>query len=660
MKHWLKCILFLGTFCSTAELLAIGGEDSLPRFYFTDPLVKIEVRYIQPLFRLSGAMDSVFFQLNRSLDIGRALSKNGQVNVFQYGPQGTACLLRMNGLSPDHTQLSWKEISLNSITLGQTDFSLVPAFFFDHLTMGSSKSVENGGYSGFGGNVNLIQYAKQRGPLVGFWMDMNSLQNQSSGGECNLVKRWSKENFWSHHFKWIQGSFRNRFSYEWKDLMGERAIEQRNNDVEQYGLSFNSILKKDQFVFSGQYWFVQRQAELPNTMGNNGSYLQEQDDQTHRWQLGMDADRADKGILRNWSLNYVGTMDNQQYRVNYQFEGLDDWSESQTNIVQHWFSGKLQYRFRQFSQNVKLNYRVVDVNYGFNSDIKKNIPQLLSDSRWLGKRFNFYVVADRQYWGRTSNDQIEGTIEWIKGHTNPSEHKYYLRLQLASFYQQRMPDFNELYWPGSGNLSLNQESAKGVRSFFEWMLKPDTKFHSNLIADLEYNQRWVDNWIQWVPNSNGVWSPMNLSYVLAKSMNGNIKWNVPVSKSICRWKLFGQWNDIAIQNDLNHSDVIKSNKLPYTPRWKWGIENTWMSKDHIYFSLSYRWTSLRFTDESNSLLSSLPAYALFDIALGQAHPTSKIQWSVGVENLADVQYQEVRSYALPGRVLKCQINIQIK
>ncbi len=660
MKHWLKCILFLGTFCSTVELLAIGGEDSLPRYYFNIPLEKIEVRYIQPFHRYSGAMDSMFFSLNKSMDLGRALSKNGQVNVFQYGPQGTACLVRMNGLSPDHTQLSWKGVSLNSLTLGQTDFSLVPAYFFDQLSMGSSKSTENGGYAGFGGNIHLNQFHKESAPLVGFWMEMNSLRNQSSGGEINQRRVYGENKRWYNQLKWIQGDFRNQFTYQWKDLLGARRIEQSNNDVSQQGLLYKTNAELGQYQLSGQYWIVQRNAELPNTMGQEGKYLQEQDDDIHRWQLGLERDTKGESILRNWALNYVGTRDNQQYRVNYQFEGVNGWSENSTLIQQHWFSGLLQYRFRRYWQNVKVNHRMVKVGYNLNTPIHQQIPQLLSESRWLGDRWNFYLLADRQYWGKRSNDQHEATIEWVKGNTNPDLQKYYLRFQMAAFFQQRMPDFNELYWPGSGNPELKQESAKGFRTFAEWMLGPDNDFQSKLSFDIEYNQRWVNDWIQWVPNTNGIWSPVNLSYVVAQSINGNVKVNSPVFQSVLKTRVYGQMNEVTLQNDLNNADAVGKTQLPYTPRWKWGMECMWMHKTNFFVQMNYKWTSLRYTDESNEISSSLPDYSLLDCSLGRYSSRSGLQWSVGVENLANVQYQEVRSYALPGRVFKCQINIQIK
>jgi outer membrane cobalamin receptor len=346
--------------------------------------------------------------------------------------------------------------------------------------------------------------------------------------------------------------------------------------------------------------------------------------------------------------------------MRYSFEGIADWAESSTAIQQHWLSGQMDFRFKSFSQHVKLNARNVEVRYQEARPIAQNIYQLLYDARWLGERFNYYCVADRQYWGKQSNDQIEATAEWVKGVINPSENRYYMRAQAAIFYQQRMPDFNERYWPGSGNALLEQETGKGIKGFVEWMLKPNRRFQSNLTVDVEYNQRWVSNWIQWVPQSNGVWSPVNLSEVQARSMNGNIQGNISLGKSILRTKAFGQWNDVSIQSDLNQLDSKEGRQLPYTPRWKWGAEATWMSKDFWYASLLYRWTDARFTDESNQLASALPAFQLVDFSFGKTNPKGLVQWSMGIDNIFNLQYQEIRSFALPGRVIKCQMNIQIK
>ncbi len=661
MKHWLTCFWILGGLFSTAIARANGGEDSLPRYYFSEPLVKIEVRYIQPFHRLSGVLDSSFFQMNYSSDIGRALVAKGQVNVFQYGPQGTACLVRMNGLSPDHTQLSWKGISLNSLTLGQMDFSLVPAFFFDYLSMGSSKSIENGANVGFGGNVDLLHGWTSHSPRYRYWTSINSLNNYANGGEANVKRNVGAEGEWSHQLKWLTGNFKNQFAYDWKDVLGERVVQQDNNDVAQKAWLYRTYYKQGSNHWQAQYWMIDRKAQLPNTMGNFSSFLQEQDDQNHRWVMSyLKHDFIRQRFLKSWGIQYAGTTDLQQYRMRYSFEGIADWAESSTSIQQHWLSGQMEFRFRSFSQNVKLNNRNVAVRYQDAQPISQNIYQLLYDARWLGRRFNYYCVADRQYWGKQSNDQIEATAEWVKGVINPTENRYYMRVQASVFYQQRMPDFNERYWPGSGNALLEQEAGKGFKGFMEWMLKPNRRFQSNLTVDVEYNQRWVSNWIQWVPQSNGVWSPVNLSEVQARSMNGNIQGNIPLGNSILRIKSFGQWNDVWIQSDMNQSDANTKRQLPYTPRWKWGAETTWMSQDYWYASLQYRWTDERFTDESNQRSSALSSYQLFDCSVGKTNPNGLAQWSIGIDNIFDLNYQEIRSFALPGRVFKCQMNIQIK
>ena len=79
-------------------------------------------------------LDSIRMSRNCGNDLGRTMAKDGRMAIFQYGPSGTACMLRSGGLSPDHTELNFEGVSLNSLTLGMSDLSMLPTFFFDGAT----------------------------------------------------------------------------------------------------------------------------------------------------------------------------------------------------------------------------------------------------------------------------------------------------------------------------------------------------------------------------------------------------------------------------------------------------------------------------------------------------------------------------------------------
>jgi hypothetical protein len=105
-------ILFLcGMFMPSRVLSKEEPGDSLPNWITATIEIKT-FRVIQP------ETDSLFLSRYRTADLGRALGQSGIINIFQYGPNGTASLMRSKGLAPDHSQILWNQVSLNSVTLG--------------------------------------------------------------------------------------------------------------------------------------------------------------------------------------------------------------------------------------------------------------------------------------------------------------------------------------------------------------------------------------------------------------------------------------------------------------------------------------------------------------------------------------------------------------
>ena len=169
--------------------------------------------------------------------------------------------------------------------------------------------------------------------------------------------------------------------------------------------------------------------------------------------------------------------------------------------------------------------------------------------------------------------------------------------------------------------------------------------------------RWVKNWIQWIPQDNGLWRPFNVQQVES--------WHAE-----CKALVVYNWGDWQFQGtsffEWNHAQGFQLGEerkkfyLPYVPRWK--ISHQW---DIVYNDWSggwsQRWISERYTDQSNALSMQLPAVQLWNMYLSKSFHLRDQLFSVQMrcENIMNQQYQEVRSYAIPGRVWNIQINYQI-
>jgi outer membrane cobalamin receptor len=74
--------------------------------------------------------------------------------------------------------------------------------------------------------------------------------------------------------------------------------------------------------------------------------------------------------------------------------------------------------------------------------------------------------------------------------------------------------------------------------------------------------------------------------------------------------------------------------------------------------VSMRYLGSRYTDEINSRATQLPEVLLWDIYGGCRFEKAEgsWEWRIRLDNIANVQYQEVRSYAMPGRVIGAQLS----
>lgn len=145
-------------------------------------LLLLKLRLTRSLIRST----IVYFYRFQSSDLGRALIQSGQVNAFQYGPAGTACLIRSNGLAPDHTQVLWNNISLNSLTLGQADLSLIPMFFLDQIRVSSPSYFTLDANGGIGGAIHLNAEMKHVNRSK-FWI-------VSESSSCAILERCGLSN----------------------------------------------------------------------------------------------------------------------------------------------------------------------------------------------------------------------------------------------------------------------------------------------------------------------------------------------------------------------------------------------------------------------------------------------------------------------------------
>ena len=95
-------------------------------------------------------LDSVALRNNVTNSLADILSQSTSIFIKSYG-RATLASASFRGTAPSHTLVTWNGIKMNSPMLGMVDFSLIPSFFIDDVTLyhgAGSVGVSGGGMGG--------------------------------------------------------------------------------------------------------------------------------------------------------------------------------------------------------------------------------------------------------------------------------------------------------------------------------------------------------------------------------------------------------------------------------------------------------------------------------------------------------------------------------
>jgi vitamin B12 transporter len=186
----------------------------------------------------------------------------------------------------------------------------------------------------------------------------------------------------------------------------------------------------------------------------------------------------------------------------------------------------------------------------------------------------------------------------------------------------KAPSFNDLYYPISGNKDLKPEKSLNRRLAIQY-----NKDRASYKAS--YQLSHVDNLIQWVPNSGGMWQPTNVNQALLRNsvLSWDYNWLTHFSS-----QLSYEWN---------HSVDLKThNRLP---RQSSRVAKLNLNYDNGQYSVgsSMRYLSESYDNASNSNL--LAAYTAAD-AYAKASVSENFSFGLRINNLTNKTYQSAKGY----------------
>jgi vitamin B12 transporter len=621
-------------FFLACRLVPLAAQDTLKEVFLPD-VHFIESTECTPT--LLSHPDSLMWSVAQSADLGRMLGQSGLINQMAYGPAGTASLIRMNGTAPDHTNLLWNGISLQSMSLGMADFSLVPVFFFDGVSL-NARSAPQLAQGGLGGDVSLLSRdVPQSGHALRMIAEMNSLQNQFYGAH------WRNRN---KHLevdtRIMMQQFRNHFSYIDSYQPGTPRVWQTRNDGEMYGLSHRGSYRAGNHRIRWEAFGVDRAMQLPGIMGFESRKWSVQRDRqlrtlmAHEWSAPQSRFFVQSG---------AALIVDQQHYSQHTEEGQAELSNSTDGTQAHIFSRIRWRNSTGFSAELLGQLTHGEVNYDERRDVSAVTHALsgIVEQRWR----KWTVLSSTRLDARSMRKAALSSTMMVSRRFRKSSADNW-RIELSQ--RARVPDFNELYWIPGGNPVLNNERSRGGKMAVE-LAPQEGKWE--LAAEAFYFR--IRDWIQWIPGNAGIWSPVNFKEVTSHGAELSVRrrWEGRVRTSVL---MRGQWNRVSGRNEGAADSFI----MVYSPEYRTLIQADAAWKSWRLF-VTGRYQSRRFTDEANDLRKSLDPFVVADAGIRTELGGKKVktECTLRVENAFNHQYELVRAYAIPGRVwsLTCAVFI---
>ena len=618
-------------------------------------------------------IDTAIIKRLETVSLSQLLIQHSPVFIKTYGPGSTASA-SFRGTTASHTLVLWNGMQLNSPTLGEVDFSTIPVFFTDEISLqwGSKTSANSGG---LGGVVNIGNTQKFN---EGLMLDVRQTYGSFNTLGSYVTLGYSGKNFMAR-VKAYRNSSDNDFTYTNIATIPHQEMKQKNADFVDYGFMPEMQVRFKNSLLTLVSWNQFSHRNYPQIMPNVFNNTQEY---------------ADNDFSRNLlSYKYYWNSGRVEVKSAYFHEQQNYFLESYTsngNPVTQNNSLNNSDVFRQIvdlQQDLYKSWKLyAKIQYDYESVKSSNydpMPELVegglvgsvvSTGSTTGCKtrnlLSFYAAVDGKIYKDLDlrltlrNDLVGRDVTPVASKNDntasekmasekmksegffPTATLVYrppfvkgLNLNLGYSHNYRNPSLNDLYWNPGGNENLKSEKGKT----FDF----DVNYYSK-----------VQDWIQWVPTNYRYWMPKNVSEVLARGLE--LHFDANYRYALWNFSLSGNYVYSHTTDESEYAQQYGSDgkQLIYIPlhhanafaevKWK-----TW--------NLNY---TLEFTGERNTSMNDneffayqLPYYMLHHISFGKQ--LNKFRLELRVNNLTDDDYQTVLWRAMPGRSYEIYLEFKL-
>lgn len=619
-------------------------------------------------------IDSIVLRESICNTLSEVLSQNTTIYIKNYG-RGTMATASFRGTAPSHTQVTWNGMKLNSPMLGMVDFSLIPSYFIDDMTLLHGAGSVDIGDGALGGAIVLNnKHIKQK----------ETLQFIQGIGEFNTYDSYLRLNYGTKKLKFTTRLYNvtstNKFpfynmdhnttphvdenGYGYKDINGAPLEHNKHG-----GYRNTHILQEayytlnDNHHFSFVTWGYQSKRSIP--------ILTSSWDNLVKLNINSQKEISSRSVA---SWKWIGEKFNMLTRVGYSFnelkytlrnkitKGYSEEINSKSTINNVYSELNANYNIsKDFNISAKCNYNLFNVNTfeeKHRTGYKKYRAEL---SPYLAIRYKAFDVWGLAYNVRkTINSDVSSPFIQAFLTDVLLWDKYNLIAKSSIVRNYHSPTLNDLYFQPGGNPNLLTE--KGVTYDFGLEFEKENK-KGKINGSATYYHSDINNWIIWTPTFKGYWVPMNVRKVIS---NG-IELKLTINRKIGAFGLFidGNWGQTISTNHgekRSEEDQSVGKQLVYVPKYSSGLM-TKLTYKNYFISHKYHHYSERFTTSSNDTTKRdrLEPLIMNDMSIGGAFDTKygRFDLTLAINNLLNEKYQSVLKRPMPMTNFNLIISLKI-
>ncbi len=551
------------------------------------------------------------------------LRREHPVYIKEYG-NGMGSYISVRGTSSSHTRIEWNGSNMAMPTIGQSDLSHIPVFFFDRVEYHPGGGSSLYGDGSIGGSILLNTSPNWKKGISGDLL----LSAGSYGSAFTGVNiRYSKNRFESRS-SFLYTTSRNDYSFINNTKTGLPKEYLNNSSVSNIGFLQELFRKfRDSSTLSATllYMNFDRQIQPPVSLND----IPSSHESIH-----------DKNIKFN--ISYQGRKDLWRYKGALSFAG-DKELFREDLIAANTFSAMAEGEYLRESISVKVG-----------SSARKVIPQVYSYSgSGEENRIDLYLLArySPDYAFAITAGIRKSLVTDVSVPLMPSLDARYLLYSRGSNSltvrgslsgSSRIPTLNDRYWGGE-NIYLKSEHSFTGESGLDY-----TYSNGRLKAEIYATgyRSLVRDWIRWLP-AGVVWKPQNIPLVLSSGAEAGGKISVVKGDYTISLTSSLSYTSIVTKEGLWAEDPSVGRQMAYQPRLsvRSGIRGE--SKNTSLYLL-FSFTGKRTTTD---IFDLLPSYFLTDAGVNRSFSMigRKFEASAVVRNIFNVRYQNVKFYAMPGR-----------